>query len=127
MRRETPRTVRVGEQIRRELAELLRDEVKDPRIGMVSIGDVEVSRDLTHARVYFSVYGDEDTIRNCKAGLDSAAGFLRGELGRRMKIRAVPSLRFVHDDTQQKGDRVSELIDRALGAKVTDDVPENKS
>ncbi len=127
MRRETPRTVRVGEQIRRELAELLRDEVKDPRIGMVSIGDVEVSRDLTHARVYFAIYGDEDTIRDCKAGLDSAAGFLRGELGRRMKIRAVPSLRFVHDDTQQKGDRVSELIDHALGAKVTDDVPENKS
>lgn len=127
MRRDVPRTVRVGEQIRRVLAELLRDEVKDPRIGMVTIGDVEVSRDLTHARVYFAIYGDEETVRNCKAGLDSAAGFLRGELGRRMKIRAVPNLRFVHDDTQQKGDRVTALIDRALQGDTTDEVPDDKS
>jgi ribosome-binding factor A len=127
MRREIPRTVRVGEQIRRELAELLRDEVKDPRIGMVSLGDVEVSRDLSHARVYFSIYGDEDTIRECKAGLDSAAGFLKGELGRRMKLRVVPSLRFLHDDTQQRGDRVAELIDRALKDNTTDEAPGDKS
>ena len=117
----------MGEQIRRELAELLRDEVKDPRIGMVSIGDVEVSRDLSHARVYFSIYGDEDTIKECKAGLDSAAGFLKGELGRRMKLRAVPSLRFLRDDTQQRGDRVAELIDRALKDNTTDEVPGDKS
>lgn len=125
MRREIPRTVRVGEQIRRVLAELLRDDVKDPRIGMVSIGDVEVSRDLSHARVYFSIFGDEETIRECKAGLDSAAGFLRGELGRRMKLRSVPSLRFLHDDTQQKGDRVAELIDRALQGQAAENAPED--
>ena len=125
MRREIPRTLRVGEQIRRVLAELLRDDVKDPRIGMVSIGDVEVSRDLSHARVYFSIYGDEETIRECKAGLDSAAGFLRGELGRRMKLRTVPSLRFMYDDTQQKGDRVAELIDRALQGQAADSTPED--
>lgn len=127
MRKDVPRTVRVGEQIRRVLAELLRDEVKDPRIGMVTIGDVEVSRDLTHARVYFTIFGGDETVRNCKAGLDSAAGFLRGELGRRMKIRAVPSLRFVYDDTQQRGDRVTALIDRALQADPTDGGAEDKS
>lgn len=104
----------MGEQIRRELAVLLRDEVKDPRIGMVTISDVEVSRDFAHARVYFTIYGGQEVVSACQKGLDSASGFLRGELGRRMKIRTVPQLRFMYDDTQQQGDKIAELIARGL-------------
>jgi ribosome-binding factor A len=117
----------VGEQIRRELAELLRDEVKDPRIGMVSIGDVVVSRDLSHASVYFSIFGDREVISLCQQGLDSAAGFLRSELGRRMKIRTVPQLRFIYDDTQQKGDRIADLIDLGLSQQSYTDKSKNET
>ncbi len=114
MPKDFPRTLRVGEQIRRELAVLLRDNVKDPRIGMVTITDVEVSRDLAHAKVYFTTLGNEQDVQASKQGLESASGFLRRELGRHMKIRTVPDLRFLYDDTQQKGRRVSTLIDQAL-------------
>ncbi len=116
MPKEFPRTLRVGEQIHRELAQLVHDTVKDPRIGMVTIVDVEVSRDLAHARVYFTVLGDHETIRTSEAGLNRAAGFLRGELGRRLKMRGVPKLRFVYDDTEEKGARVDALIDEALSS-----------
>lgn len=121
MPREFQRVLRVGEQVRRELAVLLRDEVKDPRIGMVTISDVEVSRDFARARVYFTIYGDQGIVSACQQGLDSAAGFLRGELGRRMKIRTVPQLRFIYDDTQQQGDKIAELIERGLAGNCTHD------
>jgi ribosome-binding factor A len=114
MPKDFSRTLRVGEQIRRELAVLLRGGVKDPRIGMVTITDVEVSKDLAHAKVYFTTFGNQQAVLDSKQGLESAAGFLRRELGRHMKIRTVPDLRFLYDDTQQKGRRVSTLIDQAL-------------
>lgn len=88
--------------------------MKDPRVGMVTIVDVEVSRDLAHAKVYFTVFGDRKSKGAAEAGLKRAAGFLRTELSRRMKIRGVPALRFVYDDTQQKGARVDALIEKAL-------------
>ncbi len=114
MPREFPRTVRVGEQIHRELAQLVRVAVKDPEVGMVTILDAAVSRDFAYAKVYFTVLGDEAAIRASEAGLNRAAGFLRRELGRRMRMRAVPQLRFVYDDTERKGARIDALIDRAL-------------
>lgn len=114
MPKEFSRSLRVGEQIHRELARLVHDAVKDPRIGMVTIVDVEVSRDLAHAKVYFSVLGDDVTVRASETGLHRAAGFLRGELGRRLNMRGVPELRFIYDDTQQKGARVDALIDEAV-------------
>jgi ribosome-binding factor A len=114
MPKDFSRTLRVGEQIRRELAVLLRDGVKDPRIGMVTITDVEVSRDLAHAKVYFTTFGNWQAGLTSKQGLESAAGFLRRELARHMKIRTVPDLKFLYDDTQQKGRRISTLIDQAL-------------
>ena len=114
MPKDFPRALRIGEQLHRELAVLVRDSVKDPRIGMVTIADVEVSNDLAHAKVYFSVLGDEAMMESSLIGLNSAAGFLRRALGRRLKIRAVPELRFVYDDTQQQGNRISKLIEEAL-------------
>jgi ribosome-binding factor A len=127
MSKDFPRTLRVGEQIRRELTVLLRDGVKDPRIGMVTITDVEVSRDLAHAKVYFTTFGNEQAVLASKRGLESAAGFLRRELGRHMKIRTVPGLRFLYDDTQQKGRRVSTLIDRALSPDNRPSKPRDES
>lgn len=124
MPREYPRTVRVGEQIHRELAQLVRVAVKDPEVGMVTILEAVVSRDFAHAKIYFSVLGDEPTIRTSEAGLNRAAGFLRRELGRRMKMRTVPQLRFVYDDTEREGARIDALIDRARAEDASSQAPE---
>ena len=116
MPRDFPRTRRVGEQMQRELAVLIRDRIKDPRLGMVTVSDVEVSRDLAHARVYFTVLGDEEARRQSQEVLDRAAGFLRGELGRIMKLRTVPELRFIYDESIERGERLDALIEAAIEA-----------
>lgn len=113
MPREFSRSLRVGEQIRRELADLLRTEVKDPGMGLVTVGDVEVSKDLSHARVYFTVLGDEAATALTQTALDRASGFLRRELGKRMRLRVVPELRFVFDDSEIRGAHVDALIEQA--------------
>ena len=124
MPRDFSRTERVGDQIQRELADLIRLEVKDPRVGMVTLAGVEVTRDLAHAKVWFTVLGSEQQIADTKEGLQRAAGFLRRELGRRMRLRVVPQLNFQYDDTQERGARLSALIDQAVAedrAKHPDD------
>ena len=120
MPREFSRTLRVAEQLQRELAELIRDEVKDPRLGMVSISGVEVSRDMAHAKVYVSVLGEAQVAQDSLEALNHAAGFLRHELGRRMRLRSVPHLRFIHDRSLEEGARMSALIDEALGNRKPD-------
>ena len=104
---------RVNEQIRRELAELIRAEVKDPRVGMVSITEVEVTPDYAHARVYFSTLAGEDKIADVQLGLQKASGFLRRELGRRVRIHTTPQLHFIHDTSLERGADLSRLIDEA--------------
>ena len=116
MPRDFPRTRRVGEQMQRELAVLIRDRIKDPRLGMVTVSDVEVSRDLAHARVYFTVLGDQEARRQSQEVLDRAAGFLRGELGRIMKLRTVPELRFIYDESIERGEKLDALIEAAIEA-----------
>jgi len=113
MPKEFSRTLRVAEQVRRELAELIRDEIRDPRVGLVSISGVEVSRDLAHAKVFFTVM-DESARSDTQAALDRASGFLRRELGRRMIIRSVPQLHFHYDESIERGSRISAAIDAAL-------------
>lgn len=128
MPRDFSRTERVGDQIQRELADLIRLEVKDPRVGMVTLAGVEVSRDLSHAKVWFTVLGDERQVAETTEGLQRAAGFLRRELGRRMRLRVVPQLHFQYDDTQQRGARLSALIDKAVAedrARHPDDEQEH--
>ncbi len=105
-----PRAVRVGEQMRDELAQLLRDEVKDPRIGFVSIVKVEVSRDLRHAKIYVSVLGDEQQKKDTMAGLASATGFLRSELAKRLRLRYTPELHFHLDESIEHGQRIAQLL-----------------
>ena len=114
MPREYSRTLRVGQQIHRELADLIRSELKDPGIGMITLGDVEVSKDLAYARVYYTVFGEGEAVEATGAALRRAAGFLRRELGRRMRLRIVPELKFVYDDSQARGDRLDALIAEAV-------------
>lgn len=107
------RSERVAEQIRRDLAVLIRERVKDPRVGMVTLLDVQVSKDLGHAKVWFDVL-DAEQAEVAEETLNHAAGFLRRELGRGLKLRVTPELRFFYDDTQIKGNTLSALIDKAV-------------
>jgi ribosome-binding factor A len=117
MPKDYSRSSRIAEQIQRELAGLLRLELKDPRVsGLVTITDVEVSRDQSHAKVFFTLLGDESKIEETQNGLTRAAGFLRTQLAQRMKLRTVPQLEFKYDASVERGVRLSRLIDEAVGA-----------
>ena len=116
MAQEYSRTQRVADQIQRELAALIQREVKDPRLGMATVSAVEVSRDLSHAKVFVTILnGDEDQqeITESVKALNNASGFLRSQLGQRMKLRIVPTLRFHFDDSLSRGNYLSNLIDQA--------------
>ena len=111
MSRDYPRSRRVGDQMQRDLAALIRDEIKDPRLGMVTVSAVDVTRDLAYARVYVTVLGDEQARSESLAVLNRAAGFLRRLLGQRMVLRTVPQLKFVYDESIERGERLSRLIE----------------
>lgn len=123
MPRDFPRTRRVGEQLQRELANLIRDEINDPRLGMISVSAVEVSRDLSHAKVFFSTLGEQDAADASQAVLQGAAGFLRHALGQRLAMRHVPQLHFKQDHSLEQGARLSALIDAAVRGDQADDEP----
>jgi ribosome-binding factor A len=108
------RTHRVAEQIQHELAELVRTEVKDPRVGMVTITQVDVSADMAHAKVHFTHLAGREHADEAVKGLTRAAGFLRSQLSHRMKLYTVPQLHFLYDDSIESGMRLSKLIDEAV-------------
>lgn len=115
------RSVRVTEQVHHELAELVRGELKDPRVGMVTITGVDLTVDYAYATVYFSVLPDDEaTVAGTLAGLRHAAGFLRSQLGRRIRIHTTPELRFVHDRSTEHGIAMSRLIDEATRKQAND-------
>lgn len=116
MAKEFARSDRVADQIQRELADLLQFEVKDPRVGMVTITEVEVSGDMAHAKIYYSapLQKDPAAAKSLQAGLEKSAGFLRGQLAKRMLLRTVPQLHFVYDASIDRGMKLSKLIDEAL-------------
>lgn len=114
------RAERVAEQLRRDLAVLIRNRIKDPRVGMVTLLDVEVSKDLSHAKIWFDVLQQEQA-KDAEDALNHAAGFLRHELGRELKLRVTPTLRFFYDDTQTRGNELSALIDKAVASDRHDD------
>jgi ribosome-binding factor A len=111
MPKEYPRTVRVGERIRRDLAQIIRDKLDNLRVALVSITDVEISRDLAHARVFVSCLGNSESEReSVVAELNHASGFLRHELARGLTMRGVPKLSFRYDGSIGEGSRLSKLI-----------------
>jgi ribosome-binding factor A len=113
MPREFNRSERVAGQLRRDLAQLIQMEMKDPDVGFVSISDVVVTRDISHAKVYVTVF-ETDKAEQSMAALKRAAGFLRSRLGQVMRIRSVPELHFVHDASVETGQRMDELIAKAV-------------
>ena len=115
------RGLRVADQIQRDLSELIRLEVKDPRLGLVTITDVEVTPDYAHARVYYSVLPDDaNQLKRTEEGLAACRGFLRAKLGRMLKIHQTPELHFVRDDSVARAIAMSALIDRAVAGKSND-------
>jgi len=113
MPREFSRSQRMAEQLRRELAEIVRDEIKDPRLGFVSFTEVRMSRDLSHAVVYCSFLDNEKQDESMEI-LNRASGFIRREIGKRIRARIVPTLKFVVDDSATRGAAMDELIREAL-------------
>ena len=110
----TPRSARIADEIQRSLAEVIRLEVRDPRVGMVTLTGVELSRDQSHAKVFFTVLGAESAAGDALEGLQRAAGFLRSELAHRLTTRKVPELHFSYDESVERGVRLSRLIDEAV-------------
>jgi len=116
MPKDYPRTLRIAEQIQRELADIIRLELKDPRIGMVTITGVEVSPDHAYAKVFFTLLGDAGKVQETSDGLQHASGYLRSQLARRIKLRTVPQLRFKYDASVERGVNLSRLIDAAVAS-----------
>ena len=109
-----PRSARIAEEIQRSLAEVIRLEVRDPRVGLVTLRGVELSRDQSHAKVFFTVLGAASDVEQAREGLQRAAGFLRSELAHRLTIRKVPELHFAFVESVERGVRLSRLIDEAV-------------
>jgi ribosome-binding factor A len=123
MPRDFSRSSRLAEQIQRDLSDLIRLETRDPRVGMVTVTQVEVSRDLSHAKVFVTSLAGEDQRLDCVRGLQRAAGFLRSRLAQSIKARTVPELHFVYDESVERGIRLSRLIDEAVESSHPDGKP----
>ena len=109
-----PRQARIADQIQRELAEVIRLELRDPRVGMVTITGVELSRDQSHAKVWFTALGAPSDAEQAREGLQRAAGFLRSQLAHRLTTRTVPDLSFEYDESVERGVRLTRLIEEAV-------------
>ena len=110
MKRGQGRPQRLGDLIQRELSELIRLEVRDPRVGMLTITSVDVSPDMSHAKVFFTVL-DPKNLPQTLEGLTRSAGFLRSQLAKRISMYTTPEIRFAYDESVERGDRLSRLID----------------
>jgi ribosome-binding factor A len=108
---------RLGELLKHEISELMQREIKDPRIGFASITSVDISADLRHAKVFVSVLGSENERKSSLAGLRSAAGFIRRELGHRLRLKYMPEITIVYDNSIERGSRIIALIDSVVQNK----------
>lgn len=126
MAKEFSRTQRVADQLQRELAQLIQLEIKDPRLGMVTVSAVEVSRDLAVANIYVSFLGmdDQEQIDESLSVLKKASGFLRSQVARSMKLRFTPQLRFHFDNSLRRGAFLSSLIEEAVSQERKKDESE---
>ncbi|MBW2028311.1 MAG: 30S ribosome-binding factor RbfA [Deltaproteobacteria bacterium] len=104
------RAIRVGDQLLREIADLLMSRVKDPRVKKTTVTAVRLSNDLKYAKVYYSVYGDDKDVQEAGAGLNSAKGFIKREIGQRLELKYMPDLIFKHDPSLETGDHLEKLF-----------------
>ena len=117
MAREYARTDRVGQQIQKEIAVILMREIKDPRLSMTTVSAVEVTRDLAYAKVFVTFFNDNaDEIKASLEVLAEAEGYIRSLLGKRLRARIMPHLRFVYDSSMSEGVRMSALVDKAVAS-----------
>jgi ribosome-binding factor A len=116
MAKDYARTDRIAEQIQRALAQLIRLEVKDPRVTKVTITGVEVTKDYSHAKIFYTTL--DGASKQLQEGLDRTAGFLRSQLAHAMKLRIIPQLHFVYDTSIERGSHLSQLIDQAVASDI---------
>lgn len=126
------RVSRVAELIKREVSLMLLSDIKDDRVGagMVSVTDVDVSGDLQHAKIFVSIYGSDEAKAETMAGLKSATGYVRSELGQRVRLRRTPEVVFLEDRSLERGDRILSLLnqinqDRPLGDRSVEEEEDN--
>jgi len=113
---------RVADQIQKDLSELITFELKDPRVGMITLAEVQLTPDYAHAKIFFTTLKDDpESVKNTLAGLQAAAGYLRNQLGKRLHIHTLPQLHFVHDTSTMRGMAMSALIDQANATRSLDD------
>lgn len=115
------RTERVGDALRTAIADLLAREIKDPRIGMVTLTGVVMSPDLKHARVFFSCLGDDAAHQRALAGLRSASGFIKAHAARLLKLRYTPDITFLFDPSLERADRLATLLRESPASDESDD------
>jgi len=120
MPKEFSRKLRIEEMVQRELATLIQQEIKDPRVGIVTVTGVDMSPDLKHAKIYVTILGNENDCSESVRTLNHAARFLRHELARRLYLKAIPDLRFVYDASAKEGARLAKLIDTAIAHENED-------
>jgi ribosome-binding factor A len=104
------RATRVGEQMKKELGEIIGRKIKDPRVGFVTVTDVEVTGDLQQAKIFISVLGDDEQRQNTLKGLAKASGFIRSEIGQRIRLRKTPEITFEFDESVDYGNRIESLL-----------------
>jgi len=123
MPREFTRAERVSDAVQQELAALIRSEVRDPRVGMVNLTEVQISRDLAYGKVFVNFVGDrdQDQIDEGIAALNGASGYLRKLLAASIQLRIVPKLTFIYDETGRRGQHLSALIDLAISKEMPSD------
>lgn len=117
---EFSRSQRVGGQIQRELAQIIQQELRDPRLGLVTISAVEVSKDMTHAKIFITLMNPEQDVDETLKVLKKASGFLRHALGKRIVLRVIPELHFAYDSSLDEGMRVSALLDAVAAERDGD-------
>jgi ribosome-binding factor A len=120
MPRDFTRSSRLAEQIQRDLSDLIRLEVRDPRVGLVTVTEVDVSRDLSHAKIYVTSLAGREQAEQSLQALQHAAGFLRSRLAQSLKARTVPELHFAYDESVERGIKLSRLIDEAMESPSAD-------
>jgi ribosome-binding factor A len=119
------RGLRVADQIQRDLAEIIASGLKDPRIGMITITEVQITPDYAHAKVFYTMLNDKkEAIKNTNDGLAAASGFIRNQLGKLLHIHTLPALHFVHDTSTSRGMEMSLLIDQANATRAADAEPD---
>jgi len=104
------RAGRLAGRVQEEVSEIIQRKMKDPRLGFVTVTSVKLTADLRHASIYFSVMGGEEDKKNSLAGLESASPFIRSELGRRLRVKHIPDLKFFYDDSAVKGARIDTIL-----------------